>query len=76
MNLASNLYLLVGTLLMAGCWAIAWFGVSVVPTRSEVVPVSVRENPASFRPSYILWTGWRPIPVSSSNGGGGFGFGK
>jgi hypothetical protein len=70
MNTSSLGYLLVGGLLMAGCWAFALIG---TPAREgQVVPMSVRENPASFRPSYVLWTGWHPAPSS----GGGFGFGK
>ncbi|MEZ4237089.1 MAG: hypothetical protein R3F59_13230 [Myxococcota bacterium] len=71
MNLQSLAYILVGTFLMVGCFGMALVG---LPARSgQVVPVSVRENPASFRPSYLLWTGWH-APASSD--GGGFGFGK
>jgi hypothetical protein len=40
---------------------------------SETLPVTVRDNPASWRPSYVGWSGWRS---PSSTGGGGFGFGK
>ncbi len=40
---------------------------------STVLPVSVRNNPASWRPVYAGWSGWHS---PSSTGGGGFGFGK
>ena len=80
MNLAARLYLVVGSLLVAACWAMAWFGTSLSRPSSETAPVSVRENPATFRSSYVIWTGWHPLPVRSSSGGGtsggGFGFGK
>lgn len=76
MNLASKLYLCFGTALVAGCWVLALTGFSLSAPPSEVAPVSVRENPASFRPSYSTWTGWHPIPIPVSGGGGGFGFGK
>lgn len=70
MNGSSVGYLVVGAVLMCACWAFALMG---SPAREgQVVPTSVRENPASFRPSYALWTGWHPAPSS----GGGFGFGK
>lgn len=39
----------------------------------EVVPMTVRDNPSSYRPSYGVYSGWR---APSSTGGGGFGFGK
>lgn len=41
------------------------FGVSA--GSSEIVPVSVRDNPSSYRPVYGGYTGYR-APVSSSGG--------
>jgi hypothetical protein len=38
----------------------------------DTAPVSVRENPASYKPVYGSSTGWIPIPV----GGGGYSSGK
>lgn len=35
---------------------------------TEQAPVTVRDNPASYRPSYVVWTGYR-VPPSSSGGG-------
>ncbi|MEQ1506014.1 MAG: hypothetical protein ABMB14_27530 [Myxococcota bacterium] len=72
MNLGSKLYVVFGSVAMLLCWALALFGTPA--STSEVAPVSVRENPASFRPVYSTWTGWHPMPAPSS--GGGFGFGK
>lgn len=76
MNTASKLYLGIGSVLVAWCWVAAALGLGESSARPEVVPVSVRENPATFRPSYSTWTGWHPIPIPTSGGGGGFGFGK
>lgn len=39
---------------------------------TDNVPMSVRENPASYKPVYGSSTGWVPIPV----GGGGYSSGK
>lgn len=76
MNLASKLYLLFGTSAIALCWALAVTGFSFTYNKPEVVPLSVRDNPASFRPSYGGYTGWHPIPSGGGGFGGGFGFGK
>jgi len=46
---------------------------------SEVVPVSVRSNPGSYRPTYAGQSGYSPVPVSTSSGGyssGGYSSGK
>lgn len=67
----AQLYLAAGTSLVALCWAIAISGWVPGAGSSEVVPSTVRDNPASFRPTYGGWTGWH-APAS----GGGFGFGK
>lgn len=72
MTTGAKLYIVGGTLGIVLCWSLAVF--DLTPTPPEVVPVSVRENPASFRPSYSGYTGWHPLPAPSS--GGGFGFGK
>lgn len=37
---------------------------------SETAPVTVRDNPASYRPSYVGSTGFRPIPTGGGSGGG------
>lgn len=72
MNLQSKLYVGLGSLALIGCWLSAYLAIE--PALPEVVPVSVRENPASFRPSYAVYRGFHPLPAPSS--GGGFGFGK
>ncbi len=38
---------------------------------SEPIPVSARDNPASYKPVYKRYTGWHPLPV-----GGGYSSGK
>ena len=76
MNLSSKMYLLSGFSSMALCWALAIWSPSCSTSRPEVAPVTVRDNPASFRPSFVVWTGWHPMPVTTSGSGGGFGFGK
>lgn len=45
-------------------------------TQTQRVPTTVRDNPSSYRPSYIVWGGWSPPGSSGSGGGGGVGFGK
>lgn len=42
-------------------------------TSSEPIPVSVRDNPASWRPVYVGASGWR---APATSGGGGYSFGK
>lgn len=37
-------------------------------TRGEIIPVSVRANPSSYRPTYGGYTGYR-APVTSGSGG-------
>lgn len=74
MNVSSKLYLAFGASAMALCWVLALSGFSFTSNKPQVVPVTVRDNPASFRPSYGGWTGWHPSP--SYSGGGGFSFGK
>lgn len=77
MNLSSKLYLAFGTSALALCWVLGLSGFTFTYNTPETVPVSVRENPASFRPSYSGFTGWHPMPSSGGGGfGGGFGFGK
>jgi hypothetical protein len=73
-NLSSMAYLAFGALVTCGCWALALAGPPST-SRPEVMPMSVRDNPASFRPTYSLYSGWHPLPSPSSSGGG-FGFGK
>ena len=55
------------------CGVAAFVGVVPGGDPSETVPMSVRDNPSSYRPSYGYYSGWHP---PSSTGGGGFGFGK
>ena len=49
-------------------------------TRSEVVPVSVRANPASYKPTYRAHLGYHTFIVVHSSGrrtgGGGYRYGK
>lgn len=50
-----------------------WAGyVPNTATVSEQIPVSVRDNPASYRPIYIGGSGWSP----RTTGSGGYSFGK
>ena len=59
----------------AACWAvlllsgvIAVSGWAPGSSTREDVPLSVRDNPSSYRPVYVRAHGWRPPPVSSSGG--------
>ena len=61
------------------CLAMLGFCVFVIATgrtpdsgHTETAPLSVRENPASYKPIYSSTTGWIPIPVA----GGGYSSGK
>jgi hypothetical protein len=63
--------LLLAAMLVAGA-GLGWFPDD---THRAEVPVSVRDNPASYRPIYVVYGGgWSA--GGSSGGGGGFGFGK
>lgn len=52
--------------LLAG--ALVWGGWCPSSVQVDQAPVTVRDNPASYRPSYASYTGYR-APVSSSGGG-------
>ena len=54
-------------------WTIGSIG-SKAP--SEQIPVTVRDNPASYKPSLTKYTGWTAKPVPTSSGGGGYSHGK
>jgi hypothetical protein len=61
---------------LVGCGLLAWFGLTgAVPSspKTDTVTVSVRDNPTSYRPSYVGFYGFsRP----SSGSGGGYRVGK
>jgi hypothetical protein len=44
--------------------------------RTDQLPVSVRDNPASWKPSYDDHTGYHLILVPVPSGGGGYDWGK
>jgi hypothetical protein len=56
-----------GMFILAGAAFSAVSGIGVTSGSSEMVPVSVRANPSSYRPVYGGYTGYR-APVSSSGG--------
>lgn len=66
----------VGVALMVGLGSLALGGVSPFATVHETVPVSVRDNPSSWRPAYIGGTGYRSPSSSSSSSSGGYSGGK
>jgi hypothetical protein len=51
------------------------FGGMIIPhgrrAPAEPIPVSARDNPASYKPIYKRQSGWYPIPI-----GGGYRSGK
>jgi len=57
----------VGLAILAGSTLSTLTGFGVSSGSSETVPVSVRDNPSSYRPIYGGYTGYR-APVSSSGG--------
>lgn len=54
--------------LLVGLGGLALVGISPLPNATEAVPMSVRDNPSSWRPAYGGYTGYR-APASSSSGG-------
>jgi len=56
-----------GLLILAGALVSTVSGVGVSSGSSESVPVSVRNNPSSYRPVYGNYSGYH-TPVSSSGG--------
>ena len=68
-----RIWALIASVAGVACVAMGLLGYVPAGGRSETVPLSVRDNPSSYRPSYGYYTGWHP---PSSTGGGGFGFGK
>jgi hypothetical protein len=75
-----DVHLGVGALVIVACgwWAVSAGGAS---SASEPFPPSVRDNPASYKPSTRSMTGWDApyVPVGSTGGvyhGGGYSSGK
>lgn len=58
---------ILGVLILAGSFVSTVTGVGVTTGRSETVPISVRNNPSSYRPVYGTYSGYH-TPVSSSGG--------
>lgn len=78
-----DMHLYAGGLLMAVLTAAVLGAWTPDQTLTEVMAASVRENPASYRPSYTTMTGWHPVYTSSGGGyrtgvsvGGGYTSGK
>lgn len=70
---AVTAHLLIGALIAGFCAMSLWGGyVPNTETITEQMPVTVRDNPASYRPTYIGGTGWSP----RTTGSGGYSFGK
>ena len=57
----------IGVFILAGAFVSTVTGVGVSSGGSETVPVSVRNNPSSYRPVYGNYSGYH-TPVSSSGG--------
>jgi len=58
---------LLGLLILGGSAVSTVLGAGVTTGGTEVVPVSVRDNPSSYRPVYGGYSGYR-APTSSSGG--------
>ena len=58
----------VGLLFLGGSFVSTVFGLGGTTSTGDSVPVSVRDNPSSYRPIYGAPTGYRP-PGSTSSGG-------
>ncbi|MCB9763217.1 MAG: hypothetical protein H6739_25800 [Alphaproteobacteria bacterium] len=67
-----NWHFIVGLLFSVGALGATLMGASPDDSITEKVPLSVRDNPASYKPSYVLFTGYHPRVTSS----GGYRFGK
>ncbi len=72
MNLVTGHFGL-GILMLLGAGGLVATGWTPTSARQENVPVSVRDNPASYKPSYALFRGYHVIYTSS---GGGYRSGK
>jgi hypothetical protein len=68
-----NFHAIVGVGLLLVCGALISVGWVPHEAVSEQIPQTVRDNPASFRSSYVYYTGWR-TPTTGS--GGGYSSGK
>lgn len=75
-----NIYSLfvLGLVLLFGLGGLALVGISPHPTATEAIPMSVRDNPSSWRPAYGGYTGYRSPASSgsSSSSSGGYSGGK
>lgn len=66
----------VGALLVVGLGGLAISGRTPWPNRTEQLPVSVRDNPSSWRPAYGGYTPYSPSSGGSSGSSGGYSGGK
>ncbi len=66
---AQSIHFLAGLAGLALLAAISVLGLVPGPEKSEVVPVSVRDNPTSYRAAYVGFYGWSSRPTSGSGGG-------
>ncbi len=66
-------HLAIGILALLGASGIAYTGWAPGTSTTETVPVSVRTNPASYRPIY---TGYHYYARTSTSSGGGYRTGK
>jgi len=60
---------IIGALLLSGAAFSTLTGIGASIGSAETVPVSVRNNPASYRPVYSGHSGYRAPSSSSSSGG-------
>ncbi len=72
MNLVTGHFGL-GLLLLAGAGSLVTTGWTPTRAKQTSVPVSVRDNPASYKPTYALYRGYHVIYTTS---GGGYRSGK
>jgi hypothetical protein len=72
MNLVTSHFAL-GLALLVGGGGLVATGWTPTQSKRETVPVSVRDNPASYKPSYGLFWGYHVIYTTS---GGGYRSGK
>lgn len=71
-------HFLVALLVVGGVAAASVGGWVPDDSVTEIAPMSVRDNPGSYKPAYALYTGFHPRVSSSprTTGSGGYSYGK